>query len=65
MGIVRNEPSFRSGYYGRGCGYLRMTKVDRDRVALRAFFNIAKVWGLTDDEQLSILGQPDQTTFDA
>ena len=42
-----------------------MTKVDRDRIALRAFFNIAKVWGLTEDEQLSILGQPDQTTFDA
>ena len=42
-----------------------MTKVDRDRIALRAFFNIAKVWGLTDDEKLSILGRPDQTTFDA
>ena len=42
-----------------------MMKVDRDRVALRAFFNIAKVRGLTEDEQLSISGQPDQTPFDA
>jgi len=42
-----------------------MTRVDKDRVALRAFFNIANVWGLTDDEQLSILGQPDQATLDA
>ncbi|MDP4574119.1 DUF2384 domain-containing protein [Qipengyuania sp. G39] len=42
-----------------------MTRVVKDRVALRAFFKIAKVWGLTDDEQLSILGQPDQATFDA
>ena len=40
-----------------------MMRVDKDRVALRAFFNIAKVWGLTDDEQLNILGQPDQSTF--
>lgn len=42
-----------------------MTKVDKDQIALRAFFKIAKVWRLTDDEQLCILGQPDQATFDA
>lgn len=42
-----------------------MTKTDKGHVALRAFFKIAKVWGLTEEEQLAILGQPDQTTFDA
>ena len=42
-----------------------MTKADKGRVALRAFFKIAKVWLLTDEEQLCILGQPDNETFDA
>lgn len=42
-----------------------MTNLDRGRVALRGFFNIAKMWGLTEEEQLSILGQPDRETFDA
>lgn len=34
-------------------------------VAIRAFFKIANLWGLTEEEQLAILGQPDPTTFDA
>ena len=42
-----------------------MTNLDKGRVALRAFFNIAKVWGLAEEEQLLILGQPAQTTFEA
>lgn len=42
-----------------------MTNADKNRVALRAFFNITKVWGLTEEEQLLILGQPAQTTFEA
>ena len=42
-----------------------MTKSDRGRVALRAFFNIARIWGLTEDEQLRILGEPCQATFEA
>ena len=42
-----------------------MTKVEKDRIALRVFFKIAKVWRLTDEEQLCILGQPDTETFDA
>lgn len=42
-----------------------MTNLDKGRVALRAFFNIAQVWELTEEEQLIILGQPDQATFDA
>lgn len=42
-----------------------MTKAENTRVALRAFFNIAKVWDLNDEEQRLILGEPDQPTFDA
>lgn len=42
-----------------------MTKADKGRIALRAFFNIAKLWGLTEEEQLLILGQPAKSTFEA
>ena len=42
-----------------------MTKVDKGQIALQAFFKIAKIWRLTDEEQLCILGQPDNETFDA
>ena len=42
-----------------------MIKADKSRVALRAFSNIAKVWSLTEEEQVLILGEPAQATFDA
>lgn len=31
--------------------------------ALRTFFNIANVWGLTVEEQLCLLGNPSRSTF--
>ncbi|MBL4717585.1 MAG: DUF2384 domain-containing protein [Erythrobacter sp.] len=42
-----------------------MRKTDSGRVAFRAFFKIAKIWGLTKKEQLRMLGEPEHTTFDA
>lgn len=42
--------------------------VDLDRgalsgPALRAFFNIAALWGLSNDEQMTLLGRPSPATF--
>lgn len=42
-----------------------MTKVEKGQIALQTFFKIAKILRLTDEEQLCILGQPDNETFDA
>jgi hypothetical protein len=38
---------------------------ERSRIAagLRAFFNIADRWGLSNDEAMALLGQPGRTTF--
>lgn len=38
---------------------------DHGRVALRAFFEIAKQWELNDIEMLRLLGQPDDDVIDA
>lgn len=38
---------------------------DHGRVALRAFFEIAKQWELNDIERLRLLGQPDGSVIDA
>lgn len=35
----------------------------RAGAALRAFFRLAKAWGLTAEEQRALLGQPAKTTF--
>jgi hypothetical protein len=42
------------------------TEISSDRMAaagLRAFARIAQAWGLTVEEQLSLLGQPPRSTF--
>ena len=38
---------------------------ERNRIAagLRAFFNIADKWGLSNDEAMVLLGRPGRTTF--
>ena len=38
---------------------------DHGRVAMRAFFEIAKRWELNDIERLRLLGQPDDGVIDA
>ena len=43
-----------------------LTAFDRSRVdavALKAFFNLAAEWGLTADDQLTLLGHPSRRTF--
>ena len=37
--------------------------VDQSDVALRAFFGIAKVWGLNTEEQIALLGKPARSTY--
>lgn len=34
-----------------------------DRVALKAFFNLAREWGLSRDEQITLLGKPSARTY--
>jgi hypothetical protein len=34
-------------------------------VALRAFFNITKAWGLTESEEKALLGNPPETRYNA
>jgi hypothetical protein len=36
---------------------------DLDGPALRAFFSITKLWGLTTDEERTLLGNPGRSTF--
>ena len=35
----------------------------RDRTALDAFLRIAELWGLTADQQITLLGSPGRSTF--
>lgn len=37
--------------------------VEKARAGLRAFFSIAREWGLTNDQQRLLLGSPGRTTF--
>lgn len=37
-----------------------MTDDHQAKVGLKAFFNIAKAWGLSEDDEAAILGQPDR-----
>ena len=36
---------------------------DLSAAGLRAFFNIARDWGLNTDEQMGLLGTPGRSTF--
>ena len=36
---------------------------DKKAVALRAFFNIAEKWGLTNGDMITLLGQPTEATL--
>lgn len=35
----------------------------KSQVALKAFFNMSKEWGLNNDQQIILLGTPGRTTF--
>ena len=35
----------------------------KSQVALKAFFNMSKEWGLNNDQQMILLGTPSRTTF--
>ena len=39
------------------------SSADKGAVALRAFFNIAKAWGLDEKEQMSLLGLTSRSTL--
>jgi hypothetical protein len=39
------------------------TRKDMSAAGLRAFFNIAQAWGLSEQEQLVLLGQPSRSTY--
>lgn len=39
------------------------TSKDMSAAGLRAFFNIARDWGLSEQEQLVLLGQPSRSTY--
>lgn len=40
-----------------------MIEDEKAKVALKAFFNIAKQWGLSEDDEGAILGQRDQAAL--
>jgi hypothetical protein len=36
---------------------------ERDRIAFAAFVNLADLWNLTADQQVTLLGSPARSTF--
>ena len=36
---------------------------NRSRIAAKAFFNLVKEWGLTNEQQIILLGSPSKATF--
>ncbi|MCU1137077.1 MULTISPECIES: MbcA/ParS/Xre antitoxin family protein [Stenotrophomonas] len=40
-----------------------LTRRDLGGPALRTFFNLAKAWGLTTEQERVLLGQPSRTTY--